>query len=404
MYVARQPILDRERRIAGYELLFRPAAGAGLGEPMRASATVAARVFADPAFADLLGPHPAYINVDAGFLASELLELLPPQRTVLELLETIEFTPAVVARCRELKARGYRLAADDYAGERAALAPVLGLLDVVKVDLPRLDGREPAAIARELGAVTLLAEKVETAADCERFAAAGFRLFQGYYFARPETFVRRGRDPAREAALQALALLLSGAGERDLERAFRRQPALVTGLLRLVNSAAAGLAHPIGSLREALLYVGREPLRLWLQLLVYLGAGTADLASDPLLQTAAVRARTMELVAPRTGASAERAFLLGLVSLLDAATGLTRAQLGARLSLDAELRAALETGAGTLGALLALAEALERDDAAALARLRARLPALGEADLDYATRSALAWAAALGQPQAERAL
>ncbi|MDW8468031.1 MAG: EAL domain-containing protein [Burkholderiales bacterium] len=399
MYIARQPILDRERRIAGYELLFRPAGGGPVGDPMRASATVAARAFADPAFADLLGPHPAFINVDADFLASDLVELLPARRTVLELLETIEFTPATVARCRELKARGFRLAADDWAGDRAAIAPVLGLLDIVKVDVPMLAGGDAAAVAHALGGVTLLAEKVETAADYERFATGGFALFQGYYFARPETFARAGRDPQREAALEVLALVLGDASEREIERAFKRHPALVVGLLRLVNSAAAGLARPIGSLREALVHLGRTPLRLWLQLLVYVGAGGADPASDPLLQTAAARAKTMEALAQRLGRAGERAFLVGIVSLFDAATGLARAELARRLALDAEIRAALVEGAGPLGALLALAEALERDDAAAAARLRAQLPALSDDDLAEATRAGLAWAAALGRPR-----
>lgn len=402
MYVARQPILDREHRIAGYELLFRPANGGPIGDAMRASAFVAAKSFSDPAFADLLGPYPAFINVDAEFLASELVELLPVRRTVLELLETVAFTPAVLARCRELKARGFRLAADDYAGERSAIAPVLDLLDFVKVDLPSVGERDPRALARELGPVTLLAEKVETAADHERFAAAGFELFQGYYYARPETFTRRGRDPAREAALEVLALVLGGASERELERALKRHPDLIIGLLRLVNSAAAGLTRPIGSLREALLYLGRDPLRLWLQLLAYVGAGAQDPGGDPLLQTAAARARAMEILARRAGRAGERAFLVGLVSLLDAATGVPRSELFERLSLDAEIRAALETEAGPLGALLALAVALERADGAAIATARARLPALGDADLEEAARAGAAWAGSLGRALASR--
>lgn len=403
MYVARQPILDREHRIAGYELLFRPADGGPIGDAMRASAFVAAKSFSDPAFADLLGPHPAFINVDAQFLESELVELLPARRTVLELLETIEFTPALVERCRELKARGFRLAADDYAGERSAIAPVLELLDIVKVDLPGVGERDPRALARELGPVTLLAEKVETAAGHERFAAAGFRLFQGYYYARPETFARRGRDPAREAALEVLALALGGAAERDIERALKRNPDLVVGLLRLVNSAAAGLARPIGSLRQALLHLGSGPFRLWLQLLAYVGNAAQDPGGDPLLQTAAARARTMEILAQRLGRAGERAFLVGLLSLLDVATGVPRAELLGRLSLDAEIRAALETEAGPLGALLALTLALERADTAAIGRERARLAALADADLEDAARAGAAWAGSLARALTQRA-
>jgi EAL and modified HD-GYP domain-containing signal transduction protein len=297
VYIARQPILDREQRIAGYELLFRTGGGP-IEDGTWATASVAGKTFADPAFADALGPHRGYINVDAAFLASEMVEVLPPRKIVLELLETTRFTPEVVARCRELKAKGYVLASDDYARDRAAIAPALELLDIVKVDLPQLNGRDPAAIARELRGKTLLAEKVETEGDFHRFRDAGYALFQGYYFARPETVGKAEPDPGRLAALRLLALASDDEAEdAAIEAEIKREPGLGIGMLRLVNSAASGLPQPVSSMREALVFLGRRQLRLWLQLLVYLGAKGGDPARQPLLQVAAVRGKTMEILA-----------------------------------------------------------------------------------------------------------
>ena len=305
MYIARPPILDRESRIAGYELLFR-AGGGPIADGRHATATVVQKVFLDAGFGEALGPHPGFVNVDADFLRSEEIELLAPERAVLELLETVEFTPEVVARCEALRAKGYRLAADDWAGDRTAIAPVLGLLDIVKVDLPRLAHREPAALARELPGKTLLAEKVETESEYRRFRDAGFALFQGYYFARPQTLGAARPDPVRLGALRVLARLADeDADEKALEEEIKREPGVALGLLRLANPASGGLARPIGSLREALLYVGRRQLRLWLQLLVYLGAAGGEPARAPLLQLAAVRGKAMEILARRSGRAGE---------------------------------------------------------------------------------------------------
>ncbi len=393
-YVARQSIVDRAGRVAGHELLFRSRRRAG--DAVYATASVAAKAFADPTFAEVLGPHRGFINVDVEFLLSDVVEFLPPDRTVLEILEDTVYTPAVVERCRVLKSRGYLLATDDYAGDRATIAPALHLLDIIKLDLPKLNPSDLARQAKELAGKILLAEKVETPAEHAACMAAGCALFQGFYFARPESVGAAGADPGRMAALGLLAMLARDESDAVLESGIKRHPALAAGMLRLVNSAAAGLARPISSFRQALAVVGRRQIARWLQLLVYVGAAGSRPEDSPLLQLAAVRARTMELLAIQLGRAGERAFLVGLVSLFDAATGLSRDEIAGRLSLDEEIRAALAGDAGPLGALLALAEAMGRGSEEAMRRAMADLPALEGVDLYGISTAALRWVGALG--------
>jgi len=394
VYIARQPILDRSRRIVAYELLFRPPPSAS-DEGARATAEIVARVFGDPAFADALGPHPAFVNVDAQFVAGDYMELLPAQRAVVELLETIAYTPELVARLRALQAKGYRFAADDFTGDLEALAPVLPLIEIVKVDARALEGTAPEEVARRLPGKTLLAEKVETDEEAQRFARAGYALFQGYFFARPETVGKLEPDPARFAALRLLALVNGEAELAAVEDALKQESVLAVGLLRLVNSAAAGLARRVNSLREAVLLLGRNQLARWLQLLVYLGAGTVEARAHPLLQTAAVRGKTLEILARALGRSGERAYLAGLVSLFPAATGIPLERLLSMLPLDDEVVAALRARKGTLGDLLRLAEAMERADDEAVASALEALPRLTGDDLFFASAEAIAWAGRL---------
>jgi EAL and modified HD-GYP domain-containing signal transduction protein len=395
VYIARQPILDRERCIAGYELLFRSEDGGGVRDGALATAQVAVKAFSDPAFADALGPHRGFLNVDAVFIASPLVESLPPARTVLEILEDTAYTPDLVERVRALRTQGYTLAADDFRGDCTAIAPALEWLDIVKLDLPQLEVEAIAPLARALPGKILLAEKVETQEQFERCVRAGCTLFQGFFFARPQALRRTGSDPGKLAALRLLALVAAQAADAKIEDEIKRQPALGMGLLRLANSAAAGLARRLGSIREALVFLGRRPLQRWLQLLVYVGAGATEPARNPLLQLAAVRGKTMELLAMTLGSSGERAFMTGLASLYHVAVGLPLEELLAQFPFEETVCAALRSRDGELGALLALAEALERADDAALATALARLPALGCGELARASREAIAWAGRL---------
>lgn len=391
MYIGRQPIVNLQRRVYGYELLFR-SPESPVHDGVFASANVVARTFLDLSAGDVLGPHRGFINIDARFLMSEWIECIPSERVVLELLESIEFTPEIVDRCRSLKAAGYMLAADDYRGVRAHLAPVERLLDIVKLDLPELSAAQLRDVAREFPGKTLLAEKVETADQLDRCTRAGCTLFQGYFFAKPEAAGDAAKDPVRSAAL---ALVTAVADDARIEDEIERHPSLAAGLLRLLNSAAAGLSKPIASSREALPAIGRDELRRWLLMLVYLGS-SGEPGDEPLLQLAAVRAKAMELLASHMGCAGRRAFVIGLLSLFDAALGMSRPEIVQRLRLDDEIRDALIDYAGDLGALLHLVEAMEHSDDETVRRMLQLLPQIDPEYLLEASRAAGQWATSLG--------
>jgi len=105
IYLGRQPILDARQSLYGYELLFRsgPAPNRAIvANHMVATATVITHAFTELGLADALGEQKAFINVDGDFLLSEAVELLPKDKVVLEILETVEVTPELLKRCREL--------------------------------------------------------------------------------------------------------------------------------------------------------------------------------------------------------------------------------------------------------------------------------------------------------------
>jgi c-di-GMP-related signal transduction protein len=190
IFVARQPVLDRERNLIAYELLFRSSqhlAEAGVTDDALATARVVNRAFGDLGIDTVVGGAKAFINVDAVSLMGNLIEKLPADRVVIELLETISIDRSIVRRCRDLKARGYRLALDDFMRYGPEYEPLLDLVDIVKVDVLSLDPRSLAEIVELLKPWrrTLLAEKVESLQHARECLAMGFQLFQGFYFGRP---------------------------------------------------------------------------------------------------------------------------------------------------------------------------------------------------------------------------
>jgi EAL and modified HD-GYP domain-containing signal transduction protein len=188
-FIGRQPILDRQRKVVAYELLFRNAGEneAHITDPFAATRRVVELAFRRQGLSTVLGGSRAFVNVDEEFLLSRLVEGLPPERVVLEVLETVRADEHILRRCRQLKAKGYRLALDDFYREDTALAPLLELADVVKVDLSLLDAAGLADLVRRLRPrpLRLLAEKVDSAERVRRCRALGFQLFQGFHFGRP---------------------------------------------------------------------------------------------------------------------------------------------------------------------------------------------------------------------------
>lgn len=396
IFLGRQPILDREQRIVAYELLFR--AGhtpeADVTDDMQATASVIHHAFSEMGAQAVLGPHLGFINVSGEMLLSDLIEILPKSQVVLELLETVAVTDAVVDRCRLLKQQGFKLALDDFVYDDS-YRPLLALADVVKIDLLLHTRDELRAIVARLKQwpVKLLAEKVdnaEQAAFCHRL---GFELFQGYYFAKPAVLSAKRANPAQLALLQLLDLVLADADTTQIEQVFKQNPSLTYNLLRLVNSAGTGSARRIGSVAQAIMLLGRRQLQRWLQLLVFTLQEGSPYPS-PLLLMAATRGRMMELLAQRRGgdhAACERAFMTGIFSLIENVIGKPLAELVRELNLGESLEAALLRREGELGCLLDLVESLEHQDLSRTLALLKSVGGLSLSDLTTAEIEAMAW-------------
>jgi EAL and modified HD-GYP domain-containing signal transduction protein len=361
-YVARQPIMDIRGRVHAYELLFR----AGPETGFRGDGDMATRTMLDNTvmfgLEKLTGGLPAFVNCTRESLTDDLVHVLPPSMTVLEILETLEPTPDLVEACRKLKCAGFRLALDDFIWH-AKFEPLVQLADYIKVDFTLTGAAERKILLQKLRGVTvaLLAEKVETQQEYWQACDEGFTLFQGYYFCRPTLLENRKVPANRLSQFEILQMMRSDTLDlRELTRLVKRDASLAYRLLRLVNSPMCAVRQEVKSIQSALLAVGEKSFRRIATLAI-----TSELSANQpqeILRMAFVRGRFCELAAELSGMDATEQYLMGLVSLLPAMLRLPMRELTPALPLRKEIRLALEGTQSAERELLAWVECHERAD------------------------------------------
>ncbi len=404
IFIGRQPILNREEQLVAYELLFRSGHHnhARIEDDLSATAAVISHTFSDLGVEKALGPYKGFLNVSEGMLLSDAVELLPHGKIVLELLETVVLTPAIVARCRQLQQAGFMIALDDVIGLESGQRAMLEFVDIVKVDIKSLDDSALRAITAELKRypVQLLAEKVDSREQVQHCLDLGYHLFQGYYFARPTIISGKKLSHSEISLLRLLGLLLDDADTPKLEGVFKEEPGLTMNLVRLTSSVGIG-GPGVGSLHEAIAVLGRRQLTRWMQILLFTNPASHGRLVSPLLQLAATRGRFLELLAgtlsPGNKSAEDAAFMTGIMSLMPALLGMSMQSIVAQLNVSSAVVDALEHRGGRLGTLLRLSETLEQEEFDECAELLTLLPGLTLHQVSACETQALAWANSIGQ-------
>ena len=366
-FLARQPILNRNQALIAYELLFRRASStqANVTDDLSATASVIAHA-TELGMENVIGASLGFFNIDAVVLMSDFVKFLPPQKVILEILETVEVTPEVVARVAELSKVGYQFALDDVIEDTPALRQLLPHISIVKIDIAGMSRDTLARLFDRFKGTgkTMLAEKVETIEEFKFCLNLGFHYFQGYYFARPVIMAGKKLAPSQMVIIQMMAQLDADVDTVVLERSIKHDAALGLTLLRLVNTPAVGVIQRIDSLKQALNVLGRRQLYRWLQIMLYAEPDKTRRAISPLLLMASSRGKLLELMTqklnPGKSNMADIAFTVGIMSLMDTLFSLPMEEILKHMPVAAEVRSALLSREGMFGDMLMLVECLEK--------------------------------------------
>jgi EAL and modified HD-GYP domain-containing signal transduction protein len=366
-YLGRQPILDRNQGLFGYELLFRnaPVGPAHISNDLSATAAViahASQLGMEKTIGDALG----FVNVDADAIMSDIFSFLPREKVVLEITNGTQVTPAVLTRIRELAGHGFSFALDDVTGETAAVTELVPLVEYVKMDVRNIALSELMKLAPRFRQEKkkLVAEKVETREEFKNCLDLGFDYFQGYYFSKPVIMSGKKLSPSQLAVMELMTLVTSDADNQEIERAIKRDVSLALNLLRLVNTPAVGARQRIDSLSQAVTILGRRQLQRWLQIMLYAEPSKRGHSMTPLLMLATTRGRLLELLAgklrPSERNAADVAFTVGIMSLMDTLFGIPMSEIMSQIPVNDDVSSALLHRGGFYGDLLKLAECVER--------------------------------------------
>ena len=187
--VGRQAIFDSQMKVFAYELLYRDGRRncANFLDGDEATAKVMVNTFLELGINQLTGDAKAFINFTEKLLLNHVYEALPPNLVVLEVLENIEPTPAILEALGQAKEKGFQIALDDFI-MKDSHSGFLELADFVKIDVLAVP---PDEIPNQLKyfqpyPIKILAEKVEDRWVFEECLKLGFEFFQGYFFCKPQ--------------------------------------------------------------------------------------------------------------------------------------------------------------------------------------------------------------------------
>ena len=360
-YVARQPIMNLRGHVHGYELLFRNAPDAVAGQGLDA----AARTMLDNAVIFglewMTNGLPAFVNCTAEVLGEDLVLVLAPQLSVLAIPGNLELTPRLLDCCRKLKARGFRLALDDFTW-KLNLRPLAAIADYIRVDFNRFGAAERQYLRNLDGAsIAMVAKKVETQEDFQLASAEGFTLFQGSYFCHPVLLKKRKVPANRMLHFEIVRMLHHDPIDiHQVSQLVLRDASLTYRLLRLVNSPIYAIYQEVRSIEAAILAMGENAFRRIVTLAVLSELNGEE--PPELLHMALLRARFCELASATCGLDPAEQYLLGMLSLLPAMLRLPMEEVTPSLPLRAEICEALQGTTNPERSLLAWLECHEQGD------------------------------------------
>jgi EAL and modified HD-GYP domain-containing signal transduction protein len=344
--------------VAGYELLHHPAtseatANRGRREPIAPSIV---RACLDLGLDSLAAGRPAFVSITRGMLLARAYTPLPHDSVVIGVLGGVKSDDAMERACEELVDDGYTLALDDFVWS-SYCRRLLELASIVKVNVANQSPTALDELAERVAVydVRLLAKRVETAEARATCAGLGYELFQGRYYAHPELAASRELTSAEMCIVRAVNVMRDDWSHTGPGAESSADPA-VADLLRIVSSTARGT-------------VNREAFHLAVQ-----------------------RARMCELLAgPSCWDGESRSlFLVGLLSLLDAVSGMPMPDLLRAIAPAPALRDALVSRVGPYAVALSLAEAYEQGLWPTVGRLAQRM-GIDAAQVAACYMQSLAW-------------
>lgn len=366
VFVARQPILDRDQHTVGYELLFRD--GLENSFPDLDGDTATFRLLSNTFFAmgieDVMDNRPVFINFPQALIEKKIPLFFPNSKMVIEILEDVAPAPDVLAAVKKFRKKGFHIALDDFVF-REDLKPLILMADIIKFDFRQSSRDEIQAmigtLRKEKPGLKFLAEKVETNEEFDLASALGCTYFQGYFFEKPRIISNACIPPAK---MNLVRLMDQVSKEQidftKLSRLIRDDVAMSFKLLKFINSAYYLRPYPIDSIRDAISMLGEKDIRQFIMLIA--ATGLSEGKPEAIVKSSMVTACLCETIGTAMGSefTGEELFTLGLFSYIDAILEMPMGEILKVLPFSGKISTALRGDNPNYSYLLGVVRGFER--------------------------------------------
>jgi c-di-GMP-related signal transduction protein len=365
VFVARQPIFNRRKKIYAYELLFRTGMSNAFPDLDGETATTSllSSSFFTVGIEKISGGKIAFINFTEDLLLQGTPTMFPPQNIMVEVLEDVTPSAEINAACQSLIAKGYDLALDDFVYSKEWL-PLVKSAKIIKIDFMLTSMEEIEQIVKTVAPYNckLLAEKIETYEEFQQALRMGFKYFQGYFFAKPEILKNKDISSSQLTLLQLITEINRAEFDpKTLEKLINQDVSVSFKILKYLNSAYYSRVSPISSIIQAISYLGERGIRQFVSLIAT--SKLSESKPDELIRTSIIRARFLEQMADALGyANSSDYFMLGLFSCIDAMLDNSMEYLMEQLPLNAAVKDALVCRSGKMFPFLHAIECYEFGD------------------------------------------
>ncbi len=326
-FIARQPIMNKEHKLAAYEIIYNPD-GSAIHSPTDAKvANAVMAFFTQPDSAKFYNNMECFLTFTPNLLMQNVPTIFDKTKLIIQFDDSALINPAASAKLNEYRRDGYRLALSGFEFSKRHI-DMLSSVEMIKFDLRGKTDRELerlCVIAKQFG-LKLFAYGIHDEQTERTANEYGFDYMQGSYIGRAESSQVKSMDHMRSTFLRMLSEVTKPEPDVDeLAKLISMDVSLSYALLKMVNSAYFSLPNKIKDIKQALMVIGLGRIRQWLYLLSFTPDGGR---TDELVKTSFQRAVFCESLAPFVkGARVEKsdAYLAGMFSTLGELLGVAPA-------------------------------------------------------------------------------
>lgn len=358
VYVARQAILDVNKEVVAYELLFRNSNNNKFTHVENTNPTleVIRNSFSVIGLEKVTEGKRAFINFDGELLKSGFIEAFPKDRIAIEILESVKPDETIIECCKALKEKGYIIALDDFSYTEE-FDELIEYVDIIKVDFLITKGKERKKIIEKIRneKIKFLAEKVETEEEFKQAIEYGYTYFQGYFFCKPVIIEGKDISGYKFTYMNLInELNKDNVDIKKIENLIKNDVSLSYKLLKAANSAYFSLKREITSIGDAIIIIGTKELKKWLFIITLQNMGESKIGE--LIKMSLIRAFFGEMLSfkiiPKV--SSFDGFITGMFSLMDALMNVPIEKVLDELPVSNNVREALLKKENTLAEMLKL--------------------------------------------------